>query len=90
MSATTLLSVLEEAGVHVIREGDTLRVRGNPGVDPAPYRERIHQHKPALLVELLKSEIMAALDVEPDRFDRAAYDRLWSLLRTHEAKETTS
>lgn len=62
MSAAALLAELEAAGVRITRDGTNLRVRGNPGVDPTPYRERIVEHKPGLLAELtpLDAEIIAS------------------------------
>jgi TubC N-terminal docking domain len=81
MSAATLLADLDAVGVHVTREGDALRVRGNPGADPAPYRERIREAKAELLRELLQREIVAAVIVEPVQFDRERYQRLWEQWR---------
>ena len=56
-----LLAELEAAGVHLTRNDDVLRVRSKPGVDPAPYRERIHEAKPALLALLREREVIADL-----------------------------
>jgi hypothetical protein len=77
MSAA-LLARLEAAGVHVSREGDSLRVRGEPGVHPAPYRECIREAKPALLALLaLQDEIVRTASAARDAFSRRHYDRLW-------------
>jgi hypothetical protein len=56
MSAAALLAELEAAGVRITREGTNLRVCGNLGVDPTPYRERIRTHKPTLLIALRERE----------------------------------
>jgi hypothetical protein len=85
MSAAALLAELEAAGVRLSLAGDALRFQTRPGVGIAPYRERIAAHKPALMAELLKARIIAAVDVEPADFDRAEYDRLWTRWKAHEA-----
>lgn len=77
MSARALLAELDAAGVRLSLAGGDLRYRTRAGVSIAPYQERIAAHKPALLAELLKARIIAAVTVAPERFDRAAYDRLW-------------
>jgi hypothetical protein len=77
MSAATLLVDLEAAGVVITREGDRLRVRGTPGVDPAPYRDQIVTNKPAILRKLVEREIVAAVSAEPAHFDWEHYERLW-------------
>jgi hypothetical protein len=83
VTATALLAELEAAGVRLSLAGDDLRFQTRPGVSIAPYRERIAASKPALLAELLKARIIAAVNVEPADFDRAEYDRLWALYRVH-------
>jgi hypothetical protein len=60
-----LLRELEAAGVHVTREGDTLRVRGEPGVSLVPYRDVIREYKPALLAELQAREEVAGMGLNP-------------------------
>ena len=78
-----MLAELEAAGVRLSLAGDGLHFQTRPGVGIAPYRERIAASKPALLAELLKAAIMAALNVEPEHFDRPAYERLmahWNAL----------
>jgi hypothetical protein len=85
MSAAVLLDELEAAGVRLSLAGDDLRYQTRPGVGIALYREQIEAHKPALLVELMKRRIIAAVDVEPADFDRAEYDRLWTLWYAYEA-----
>ena len=65
MSAATLLAKLEAVGVHLIRDGGTLRVRGQPGVNPAPYREQIAANKPALLALMRGREELSALGLDP-------------------------
>jgi hypothetical protein len=37
----------------------------------------------------LKAEIMATLDVEPDRFNREHYDHLWALWHARDAKQAS-
>ena len=85
MSAAALLTDLEAAGVRLSLAGDDLRCQTRYGVSIAPYREQIAAHKSALLAELLKARIIAAVDVEPADFDRAEYERLWALWKTHQA-----
>jgi hypothetical protein len=89
VSAAALLAELEAAGVRLSLAGDALRFQTRPGVAIAPYRERITANKPALLAELLKARIIAAVDVEPADFDRAEYDRLWTLWKAHDAARGT-
>jgi hypothetical protein len=90
MSAAVLLDELEAAGVRLSLAGDDLRFQTRPGVSIAPYRERITANKPDLLAELLKARISAVLDVEPEQFDRAEYERLWARWKAHEAAEQAS
>jgi TubC N-terminal docking domain len=87
VSARRFLAELEAAGVTVARDGDNLRVRGNPGVRLTQYTDRIRDRKPALLAELLKGEIMAALNGEPASFNRPHYDELWHRLCQLEVQE---
>ena len=89
MNAVTLLADLEAVGIHVSREGDNLKVRGEPGVSLTPYLERIKPHKPTLLRELLQRQIIVALDVAREDFNRTEYDRLWVLWHAQDVKETT-
>src|SRR5215207_5335094 len=56
VSAGVLLADLAAAGIHVTREGNNLRVRGDPGISLTPYTERIHAHKPQLLAALHERE----------------------------------
>jgi hypothetical protein len=86
VSAAELLADLEAGGLAVTRIGDDLRVRAVPGVRLAPYRERVLEHKPALLTELLQQEIVAAVNVDPNDFDRVAYDHLWLPWRIQEGE----
>jgi hypothetical protein len=86
MSAAALLMELEAAGVRLSLAGDDLRFQTRADVRIAPYRERITAHKSALLAELLKAEILAALDVEPSDFDRLAYLRLMARFSVVEAE----
>ena len=76
MSARALLAELDAAGVRLSLAGIDLRYETRPSVSIEPYREHIVANKPVLLTELLKVEIMAALNVEPADFDRPAYLRL--------------
>jgi hypothetical protein len=79
MSATGLLAELEAAGVHISREGHSLRVRGRPGVSLAPYRDQITTHKPVLLSLLaLQDEIVRTASAARDAFDRQHFDQLWA------------
>lgn len=85
MSAEGLLAELDAAGVRLSLAGGDLRFQTRSGVSIAPYRERIAAYKPALLAELLKARIVAAVTAEPAQFDRAEYDRLTALWNAHEA-----
>jgi hypothetical protein len=78
MSASGLLHELEAAGVRLHLADDRLRAEISPGADLGPFRERIRQHRPALLSLLaLQDEIVAAASAARDAFDREAYDALW-------------
>ncbi len=78
MSAATLLAELDAAGVHIGREGDALRVRGEPGVTLDVYTPRIKDGKRAILAVIaLQDQIVAAATADPSQFDRARYDALW-------------
>jgi hypothetical protein len=79
MRATQLLAELAAAGIDVSRAGDNLRVRAHPGVRLTPHVACLRQHKSALLAELLKREIVAAVTVDAAEFDRPGYERLLTL-----------
>ena len=86
MSARTLLAELDATGISVTREGDNLRVRGNPGVSITPDMSRIKAHKPALLAALhVRERIVTAASVERSLFDRDHYDALWAEWYAHES-----
>ena len=89
MTALALLAELEAAGVRLTLVAEDLHFQTRPGVSIAPYREQIAAHKPALLAELLKARIIAAVDVGPADFDRVEYDRLWALWKAHDAVGAT-
>jgi hypothetical protein len=86
MSGAMLLAELDAAGVRLSLVGADLRVQTRPGVSIAPYREHIRERKPALLRELLQRRITEALNVEPEHFDRPAYDALWVLWHAQDAQ----
>jgi len=90
VTAAALLAELSAAGIHLTREGDNLRVRMRPGTSLNLYTDHIRANKPALLRELLQRRIIEALDVEPEDFDRIAYDRLWVLWHTQDVKEEST
>jgi hypothetical protein len=73
MSADVLRADLASVGITLRREGDDLLVKVPVGASLDPYRERLRAHKPALLAELLKGEIIAALHTDSCDFDRDAY-----------------
>jgi hypothetical protein len=78
MNAAALLAELETVGIQITREEHTLRVRGNPGANPALYRERIREHKSALLALLgLQDEIVRTASAAQGAFDRRRYDEVW-------------
>jgi hypothetical protein len=81
MNTASLLSELESAGIHLRRDGEDLLAEVPSGASLDPYRERIRTSKRALLAELLKTEILAALDTDPRDFDRPAYLDLVALWR---------
>jgi hypothetical protein len=75
-----LLDDLAGAGVRLSLAGDDLRYQTRPGISIDHFRDRIREHKPALVRELrLRKQIIAALDVEPADFDRGLYERLMVL-----------
>jgi hypothetical protein len=83
VNAAALLVDPEAVGVRLDLSGGDLRYQTRAGVSIAPYRERIAARKPAVLAELLKACIIAAATGAPERFDRAACDRLceqWAAL----------
>ena len=90
MSAAALLVELEAVGVRLSLAGDDLHYQTRPGVSIAPYRAQIAAYKPALLAELLKARIVDVVTIEPADFDRAEYDRLWTLWKAHEAAGETT
>jgi hypothetical protein len=88
MNAAALFAELAAAGVHVSRDGDSLRVRGGRDGSIAPFLETIRHHKPALLLELLQTEIVAAASIDPAHFDRQHYDELWRRWRALNQENT--
>jgi hypothetical protein len=85
MSASGLLVELERAGIRLARDGEDLIAEIRPGTSFEPFRERIRQQKPALLVALLQIEIIAAVTVDPTAFNRPAYERLVALWAAYDA-----
>jgi hypothetical protein len=81
---------LAAAGVRLSLAGDALRYQTRPGVSIASHTEPIQAHKPALLRELLQLQIVAAVSVEPQHFDRAEYDDLWRRWHAQDAKEEST
>ena len=59
------------------------------GASLDPYRDHIRTGKRALLAELLKTEILAALHVEACDFDRDGYLALVALWRANTDEEIT-
>jgi hypothetical protein len=57
-------------------------------------RNEIDEESPGRLseadAERLKAQIIAAVDVEPAEFDRAEYDRLWTLWYAHKAARASA
>jgi hypothetical protein len=87
VTTANLLADLRAAGVTFAREDDDLRVRAKPGVELAPHLDLVRANKPALLRALLQEQILAALTVAPDRFDRGEYERLVVLWKQHGGEE---
>jgi hypothetical protein len=78
LMSIALLSAIESTGIRLHAEGDQLRAEIPAGADLGPFRERIRQHKPALLAEFrLREQIIAAATVATEVFDRQHYDELW-------------
>jgi hypothetical protein len=77
VSAAALLAEFEAAGVRLSLAGDALHFQTRPGVGIASFAEYITTNKRDLVMELLQRQIVAAVDVEPERFDRQRYDVLW-------------
>ena len=90
MSAAALLADLAAASVRLSLAGDNLHYQTELGVSIAPNRDRIAAKKPALVIELLQRAIVAAVDVEPDWFDRAEFDMLWDRWSTNQAEKESS
>jgi hypothetical protein len=90
MNASALLDELLAAGIRVGRDGDDLIADVLPAADFAPYTDRVRREKPNLLKELLQRQIIAAVTVEPEHFNRAAYDRLCALWHAHDAKKAAT
>jgi hypothetical protein len=78
VSGDALLDGLAAAGIHLMRDGDSIWADVEEGADIGPYVARITEHKAALLAALdLRERIIAAATADPPDFDRAAYDGLW-------------
>jgi hypothetical protein len=90
VNAAELLVELEAAGVRLSLAGNDLHFQTRPGVSIAPYADRIREHKPALRRELLQRQIVAAVTVEPERFNRPAYDALWVRWHAQDAMEQST
>jgi hypothetical protein len=79
MSASALLVELEAVGIRLHRDGDDLLASIRPGANFDPFRQRVREHKPALLASLaLQEQIVAAATAATAAFDRAEYDHLWT------------
>ena len=78
MSAGAFIDELAGMGIRLSRDGDDLAADVLPGASLAPYRDRIREHKPALLNLLaLQDEIVRTASAARDAFDRQLYDGLW-------------
>ena len=90
MTAAALLAELAAAGIHISREGECLRVRGEPGVSLDPCRDCVTAYKPALLTLLaLQEDIVRTAGAARDAFDRQHFDRLWVEWQALQEEETT-
>jgi hypothetical protein len=88
VNAEHFLDALQVAGVRLCRDGGDLFADVLPGVDIAPYVDRIRTDKLALLAALaLREEIIAAATIAPAHFDRTAYDAHWRDWYTLAAQE---
>jgi hypothetical protein len=88
VTLTALLADLEAAGVRLSLAGDDLHYQTRPGVSIAPYRDHIRANKPVLLREVLQRQIVAAVNVEREDFDRLDYDTLWTRYHALNAEKT--
>jgi hypothetical protein len=88
LNVAALLTEFETAGVRLSLAADDLPVRTRPGVSNTSRRDGIVAHKSALLAELSKGAILAALNVEPEHFDGPAYPRLMGRYCAVEADTT--
>ena len=81
MNTEMLLDELAGLGIHLVRDGEAILADVEDGADVTPHVDRITNHKPALLRELLQREIVAIVTVDPSQFDREHYDDLWQQWR---------
>jgi hypothetical protein len=89
VSAPALLDELAGAGIRLSREGDDLIGDVLPGATLAPYRDRIREHKPALLTLLaLQDDIIRTASAAQDAFTRQHYDQLWVEWHTRQKEMT--
>jgi hypothetical protein len=90
VSPATLLDQLQHAGIRLGCDEDTLHADVLPGVDLSKQLEIITQCKEVLLAELhLRGHIAAVAAIEPDAFNRHAYDELWARWYCLQAQEIT-
>ena len=87
MNASAFLDELVDTGIRLRRDGDDLVADVLPTADLSLHTDHIKMHRPELLQELLQRQIVAAVTVAPEHFNRAEYDRLWALWHAQDAKE---
>lgn len=91
MSAEMLLDELTELGIHLERKDEAIFAKVESGANITLHTERIKANKPELLAALqLREQIIAAVTVEPEFFNREEYDRLWVLWHAENAKEEST
>ena len=88
LNAGAFIDQLTNAGIRLVCDDNDLIADVLPDATLDPFCIRIQEHKPALLTELrLREEIVAAASVDPEHFDPAELDRLWTLWHEHNPKE---
>lgn len=79
MNAEIMLDMLASNGIRLLRNGANIDADIAEGADITPHLDMIREHKGALLAALdLRARIIAAATIDPARFNRDEYNRLWA------------